>query len=228
MLSDELLLLLFSIFKMTGNEQMRLGYNSMGADCISNNLHFHMLSMDQLFDGMDDLDTFPIENTPKKLFFKSSLKHKSSEELNMYNVGFRMGALPQWPVKTLIVSPDVATHNGEQPSLEEAQEALAHAVGVVLNYFIDNNQPHNLLIADEGMTVYIIPRKFDMLIDNLTFFTSFETLCGFIKCKTENTFESITSKDFSSKLASLVSLDEPSFEKIKNDLANKFMQEYDG
>ena len=91
----------------------------------------------------------------------------------------------------MIISPDVATHSGEQPSLEEAQESLAHAVGVALNYFIDNNQPHNILIADEGMTVYLIPRKFDMLIDNLTFFTSFETLCGFVKCKNENTFRSL-------------------------------------
>jgi hypothetical protein len=118
-LSDELLLLLFSIFKMTGNEQLRLGYNSMGADCITNNLHFHILSLDNVLEGVN-LEVFPIEQTQKKLFFKSQLKHKKSEELNMYNVGFRMGELPKWPMRTLIVSPDVVTHSGEQPSLEEA------------------------------------------------------------------------------------------------------------
>jgi hypothetical protein len=48
---------------------------------------------------------------------------------------------------------------------------------------IDKNIPHNLLISDEGMTIYIIPRKFDLLIENVNFFTSFETLCGLIKCK---------------------------------------------
>ena len=53
-----------------------------------------MLSMDQLFGEDIDLEAFPIENTQKKLFFKSSLKHKSSEEINMYNVGFRIGELP--------------------------------------------------------------------------------------------------------------------------------------
>jgi len=111
-LSDELLLLLFSIFKMTGNEQLRLGYNSMGADCITNNLHFHLASLDQLFDETS-FEVFPIEKTQKKLFFKSQLKHKKTEELNMYNVGFRMGELPLWPVRTLIVSPDVVTHTGE-------------------------------------------------------------------------------------------------------------------
>ena len=33
------------------------------------------------------------------------------------------------------------------------------------------------------MTLYIIPRKFDMMIENVQFFTSFETLCGFAKFK---------------------------------------------
>jgi hypothetical protein len=48
---------------------------------------------------------------------------------------------------------------------------------------IDSNIPHNLLVADEGMTVYIIPRKFDMMIYGVNFFTSFESVCGMIKFK---------------------------------------------
>jgi hypothetical protein len=68
-------------------------------------------------------------------------------------------------------------------------EALAHCAGIVLNYLIDMNIPHNILIADEGMTLYIIPRKFDLLIENVSFFTSFESLCGFIKCKTDSAFQ---------------------------------------
>jgi hypothetical protein len=61
---------------------------------------------------------------------------------------------------------------------------------------IDKNIPHNLLIADEGMTIYIIPRKFDLLIENVNFSTSFETLCGFIKCKVEMAFKSMKYEDF--------------------------------
>jgi hypothetical protein len=58
----------------------------------------------------------------------------------------------------------------------------------VLNYLIDQNIPHNILIADDGMTLYIIPRKFDLLIEKVSFFTSFETLCGFVKFKTESAY----------------------------------------
>jgi hypothetical protein len=58
------------------------------------------------------------------------------------------------------------------------------------------------------MTVYIIPRKFDMLIENLNFFSSFETLCGFIKCKNERAFTTITDSEFANQLRNEVSLDE--------------------
>jgi hypothetical protein len=103
----------------------------------------------------------------------------------MYNCGVRFGELPDWPVKTLILSPDVQGDEDDEIPIEDAQEALSHTAGVVLNYLIDNNIPHNILMADEGMTMYIIPRKFDLLVENINFFTSFETLCGFIKCQSK-------------------------------------------
>lgn len=133
---------------------------------------------------------FPIENVDKALFFRTNLVHKSKEEINMYQCGVRFGeVLGGWPVRTLVLSPEIS--NESETSLEDAQEALSHAAGVVLNHLIDKNIPHNLLIADEGMTIYIIPRKFDLLIEGVNFFTSFESLCGFVKCKTEGGYKTI-------------------------------------
>jgi len=55
---------------------------------------------------------------------------------------------------------------------------------------IEANIPHNILVADEGMTMYIIPRKFDLMLDeSVNYYTSFETLCGFVKYKSEPAFE---------------------------------------
>lgn len=48
-LSDELLLLMLQIFKVSDQPSLRIGYNSMGADCIANNLHFHLIYADILF-----------------------------------------------------------------------------------------------------------------------------------------------------------------------------------
>lgn len=127
----------------------------------------------------------------------------------MYNCGVRFGELKGWPIYTLVLSPDIK--NEEEASLEDAQEALAHTAGVVLNYMIDKNIPHNLLIADDGMTIYIIPRKFDLLIENVTFFTSFETLCGFIKCKVEMSYKNMKYEEFYKRINSSVSLKDTEF-----------------
>jgi hypothetical protein len=78
------------------------------------------------------------------------------------------------------------------------------------------------------MTLYIIPRKFDLLIENVNFFTSFETLCGFIKCKQENGFKNLKYDEFSKRVSSGVSLKESEFEVIKKDIVDKFLSEYDG
>jgi hypothetical protein len=196
----------------------------MGADCIANNLHFHILYADKLFPASGQ---FPIETAEKALFFRTNLQHKSSDEINMYQCGVRFGeVLGGWPVHTLVLSPDISPD--AETSLEDAQEALAHAAGVVLNHLIDKNIPHNLLIADEGMTLYIIPRKFDLLIEGVTFFTSFESLCGVVKCKTEAGFKSIKQDELSKRLSSAVSLKDTEFTNLKQELVAKFLTEYTG
>lgn len=145
----------------------------------------------------------------------------------MYQCGVRFGeVLGGWPVHTLLLSPDIAPDS--DTSLEDAQEALAHAAGVVLNHLIDKNIPHNLLIADEGMTIYIIPRKFDLLIEGVTFFTSFESLCGVVKCKTEAGYKAIKQDELSKRLQSAVSLKDSEFTALKKEIMQKFLTEYDG
>jgi len=175
------------MFKVTDKPQLRIGYNSMGADCIINNLHFHVFTTNNLY-GVPAAEekNLPIENADKKLFFKSNLQHKDKEEINMYNCGVRFGEVQNYPIRALLISPDILS---EETSLEDAQEALAHACGVAINLMIDLNIPHNILVTDEGMTVFVIPRKFDMLIEKVPFYTSFESLCGFVKFKTAQSYD---------------------------------------
>lgn len=82
---------------------------------------------------------FPIELAGKKLFFRTTLKHKNEDEINMYSCPVRFGELTDWPVRTLILAPDTDEVEGEDevPTQEDAQEALAHTAGIVLNYLID-------------------------------------------------------------------------------------------
>ena len=78
------------------------------------------------------------------------------------------------------------------------------------------------------MTLYIIPRKFDMLIDNVQFFTSFESLCGFIKFKTENAYKEANLSQIEEQLRTQVSMTGEEFTKLKDDLVKKFLTEYEG
>ena len=92
---------------------------------------------------------------------------------------------------------------------------------------IDQNIPHNILITDEGMTVYVLPRKFDMLIENVGFFTSFESLCGFVKFKTQLAFENTNEAQLLQQMKDQVSLDATEFTKLKEQLVSKFLKEYE-
>lgn len=83
-------------------------------------------------------------------------------------------------------------------------------------------------MADEGMTLYIIPRKFDLLIENIQFFTSFETLCGFIKFKTQKAYNDMTAADIKESLETNVSIGEEDFARMKDELVEKFEKEYEG
>jgi hypothetical protein len=86
--------------------------------------------------------------------------------------------------------------------------------------------PHNLLVTDEGMTVYVIPRKFDMLLES-SFFTSFESLCGYVKFKNKAAYESSSEESVTKALTDQVSLSEAEFNELKSGLVSKFTKEYE-
>jgi len=134
----------------------------------------------------------------------------------MYSCPVRFGEVGEdWPMKCLLLSPDIGEDQQQDTALEDAQEALAHTAGIVLNYLIDQNIPHNILITDDGMTLYVIPRKFDLLIERVAFHTSFESLCGFVKFKNKQAYDNVEHDDLFEQLKSDVSLSGPDFERMK-------------
>ena len=122
---------MLQLYKVSDQSSLRIGYNSVGADCIANNLHFHLVYAKSLFsehfkeemaneDENSKAEMFPIEFVNKKLFFRTTLQHKNKEEINMYNCAVRFGELSDdWPLKTLVLSPDI-DDGQEDASLEDA------------------------------------------------------------------------------------------------------------
>lgn len=232
-LSDEILELLFQIFRLSPNRNLRIGYNSMGAECWINNLHFHLLSSHLVFKEFEGVENFPIEGCKINKILDSTLQHKSEDEINMYSVGVEFYITEDWPIKTFVIKPlkkEEEETKDEPNTLGETSDAtasVAHAVGVILNILIDNNIPHNLLISEQGEAVYVIPRKFDLLINAANFSTEFNDLCGLIKCKDEKTFENITESQYQKFLKKEVALDTETFNKVRDELVAKFTKEYD-
>jgi hypothetical protein len=231
-LSDEILELLFQIFRLSPNRNLRIGYNSMGAECWINNLHFHLLSSHLIFKEVDGVERFPIENCALNKILDSTLQHKSADEINMYSVGVEFYITEGWPIRTFVIKPlkkEQEETKEESTTLGESADptaSVAHAVGVILNILIDNNIPHNLLISEQGETVYVIPRKFDLLINAANFSTEFNDLCGLLKCKDEKTFENINEGQYQKFLKKEVALDTETFNKVKDELISKFTKEY--
>lgn len=232
-LSDEILDLLFQVFRLIPDKHLRIGYNSMGAECWINNLHFHLLSTNNVFSEVEDVEQFPIETSPLIKFLDSTLQHKSEDEINMYNVGVEFYTTEEWPIKSFVVKPlkrEEDESKEEENTFGESRDptaSVAHAVGGILNILIDSNIPHNLLISEQGETVYILPRKFDLLINAANFSTEFNDLCGLVKCKDEKTFENLTDSQYKKFLKKEVSLDTEAFNKIKDELVAKFTKEYE-
>lgn len=104
-LSDEILTLLFPLFRMSQNKHLRIGYNSMGAECWVNNLHFHVLLADKMFQDIQGIDKFPIEYCGLKKFMSSDLQHKNESEINMFSYGVEVSLVEDWPIHTFVVKP---------------------------------------------------------------------------------------------------------------------------
>ena len=100
--------------------------------------------------------------------------------------------------------------------------------GAVLSTLVDKNIPHNMMISEMGLKIYVIPRKFDLLIEDARFFTTFSDLCGVVKCKLEQTFKEVKWDEYSQFLQSNVGLEWSTFQEILVDIHKKFDHEYEG
>ncbi len=105
---------------------------------------------------------------------------------------------------------------------------MALVAGAVLATLVEKNIPHNMMISDGGLKIYIIPRKFDLLIEDARFFTTFSDLCGVVKCKLEATFKEVKWEEYAQFLQAHVGLEWATFHEILVGIYKKFDNEYQG
>lgn len=76
-LSNELIGQALEIFNHTKKPTLKLGFNSLGAGCIINHLHF------ELFWTPDDSPKLAIENCKSTKLFSTNLEHLVQDEINI-------------------------------------------------------------------------------------------------------------------------------------------------
>jgi hypothetical protein len=147
--STELLTLAMNIFRLSKNPNLRLGYDSLGANSDVNHLHFHVMFSDS-FGGL------PVEKAQRKLLIESSLQHKNSEEINMFSMGIRLFEV-SYPAKCLLICPSVEVN---ESNVSDGTESVGNVTGMLVNNLIENNVPHSLMIVGDKLEVYVFPRNF--------------------------------------------------------------------
>lgn len=91
---------------------------------------------------------------------------------------------------------------------------------------LEKEIPHNLIFADLGQTIYIIPRQHESLHQNETMKCAWMEVAGLAICRDEETYNTITTKSFEEILAAQVSLDEKEFNEIKEASLSIFKKNY--
>ena len=99
------------------------------------------------------------------------------------------------------------TSNDEIVSLEDS---ISHVVDTILAILLEKEIPHNLLISNEGRTIYVIPRKFHQ--SELVFNTCWNDICGLPTFKEEEKFNNFNENDHIEVLQNNVTISKEDFE----------------
>ena len=130
-LRPDLLLLALHLAREADNPYFRVGYNSMGAYATINHLHFQAYYLTAPF-PIERAPTAPLPGITKRRRWRGVAAHRTA----------------RFPVRALVFEVGA--------SLEE----MAAAVGAAAEALQAADVPFNVLIADRGARVFLIPQRF--------------------------------------------------------------------
>ena len=180
--------------KASKNPYFRAGFNSLGAYGTINHLHFQAYYLHA---------PFPIERAVTRAVDQSvSKKRRASEVI--------VSELVDYPVRALVFEAG------------DDLDDLAAVVGTACQRLAAVNQPHNLIIADEGARVFLIPQCFaerqvkgeipEAILESQVNPAAFE-IAGHIPLKRNQDYEAIDEKS-TIDLLSAASLPESRFKEV--------------
>ena len=216
-LSNELIVQFMNIYQIANNKSLICGYDSLGAGCVINQLHFEFLMLD---DFANEINKLPIECRNSVPLFETKLKYKNEKEISMFDgtttlkVSEIKEPLVCWKIECIL---NQQQNEGEISAMENLfQNSISHLVNLILSKLIDKEIPHNIVITNQGRTFYLIPRKFEN--KKHKFNTCWNDLAGLITCKEQKTFDEIKEDELNKFFKDEVSLEDNKFQDLTKDI----------
>ena len=215
-LSNELIVQFMNIYQIANNKSLICGYDSLGAGCVINQLHFEFLMLD---DFGNEINKLPIESRISNPLFETKLKYKNEKEISMFdgtttiNVSIIKEPLICWKIEARINKEE----NSDISAMENLfQNSISHIVNLLLSKLIDKEIPHNIIMTNQGKTFYVIPRKFE---DKKQKYNScWNDLSGLITCKDQKSFDEINEEEINKFFKDEISMESGEFDKINQDI----------
>ena len=215
-LSNELIVQFMNIYPIINNPSLICGYDSLGAGCIINHLHFEFLMLD---DFGTEISVLPIEERSSNLLFETKLKYKNEKEISMFDgtTTLKVSEIKEplicWKIECILNQ----ENSGEISAMENLfQNSISHLVNLILSKLIDKEIPHNMVITNQGRTFYLIPRKFENKKHKIN--TCWNDLAGLITCKEQKTFDEIKEDEIDKFFKDEVSLESSNFQTLTQDI----------
>lgn len=136
----------------------RLGFNSLGAWASVNHLHFHAGFMGATIPGR----RFPCESAARRELASAILPHPAgTAPPGGIDLRLSLARTTDWPLPLLVFAAEDAGGSSEEAAAPPPwqRRALSAAVGAVIEAAQRANVAHNVLCADRGRRVYVIPRQ---------------------------------------------------------------------
>jgi hypothetical protein len=215
-LSNELIVQFMNIYPIINNPSLICGYDSLGAGCIINHLHFEFLMLD---DFGTEISVLPIEERSSNLLFETKLKYKNEKEISMFDgtTTLKVSEIKEplicWKIECILNQ----ENSGEISAMENLfQNSISHLANLILSKLIDKEIPHNMVITNQGRTFYLIPRKFENKKHTIN--TCWNDLAGLITCKEQKTFDEIKEDEIDKFFKDEVSLESNNFQTLTQDI----------
>ncbi len=137
-------------------------------------------------------------------------------------MGVIIEELVTYPVRGFVLKPFEET-----AELPDIYSSLAFVAGTITNHLLEKEIPHNLFFADQGLTIYIIPRQHENSHNNPHLKCAWGEIAGVAICRDEEYYDKLTRKSFEETLAKEVSLSETEWNIVKEDSIAVFKKNYD-